>query len=255
MTERVARLLHITDTHLHASPEGRMRGVCTDETLRAVLARAFQDNDVPDAILATGDLVQDETRAGYERLRTLLGACGLPVYCLPGNHDELQAMHSVLDGPPFQVCGEARLGNWWLLMLNSYFPGADSGRLAPAELTRLADALARNDASHYLICLHHQVLPMGSRWLDGVGLRNADELLELLDRHKSVRGVVWGHVHQASDRRRLGVRFLSSPSTCAQFLPNSDDFVLDERPPGFRWLNLYANGRIDTKVVWLEADS
>ena len=27
-----------------------------------------------------------------------------------------------------------------------------------------------------------------------------------------------------------------------------------EHPPGFRWLNLYANGRIDTEVVWLDSD-
>ncbi len=232
-----------------------MRGVCTDATLRAVLAQALSDNDQPDAILATGDLVQDETRAGYERLRELLGDCGLPVYCLPGNHDELEAMLAVLNDSPFQVCGEAQHGNWSLLLLNSHFRGADAGWLAPTELQRVTDALARGEAKHYLVCLHHQVLPMGSRWLDGVGLTNADDLVDILDGHKCVRGVVWGHVHQASDRRRQGVRFLSSPATCAQFLPNSDDFALDDRPPGFRWLNLYANGRIDTKVVWLEANS
>ena len=255
MTQRVARLLHITDTHLHASPEGRMRGVYTDATLQAVLARALGEAEQPDAILATGDLVQDETRAGYERLRQLLGDCGLPVYCLPGNHDELQTMHSVLDADPFQVCGEASFGNWSLVLLDSHYDSADFGLLAPAELQRLSDTLARNEATHYLICLHHHVLQMGSRWLDGVGLRNADDLMEIIDRHKSVRGVVWGHVHQASDRRRHGLRFLSSPATCSQFLPNSDDFVLDDRPPGFRWLHLYANGRIVTDVVWLETNT
>lgn len=254
MTQRVARLLHITDTHLHASPEGRMRGVNTDATLRAVLAQAMADPDQPDAILATGDLVQDETRAGYERLRELLGAFDLPVYCLPGNHDELATMHQVLDASPFQVCGDARFDNWCLVMLNSHYDGADFGLLPPAELARLSTTLMRNDAHHCLVCLHHQALAMGSQWLDGVGLRNADELGEILDDHDNVRGVVWGHVHQASDRRRHGVRFLSSPSTCSQFLPNSDDFVTDDRPPGFRWLNLFANGRIDTDVVWLDSD-
>lgn len=232
-----------------------MRGVCTDATLRAVLDRALGAADKPDAILATGDLVQDETRTGYRRLRELLGACDLPVYCLPGNHDELQAMHETLDAAPFQVCGEATLGNWGLVLLNSHYDGADFGVLAQQELQRLADTLARNEASHYLVCLHHQVLPMGSRWLDGVGLRNADELMEILDQHQTVRGVVWGHVHQASDRRRKGVRFISSPATCSQFLPNSDDFVLDDRPPGFRWLHLCENGRIDSEVVWLETES
>lgn len=231
-----------------------MRGVCTDITLQAVLTQAMSDQDQPDAILATGDLVQDETKAGYQRLRELLGQYKLPVCCLPGNHDELEAMHSVLDAKPFQVCGEASFDNWTLILLNSHYDGADFGLLSQAELDRLATTLARKDASHYLVCLHHQAMSMGSRWLDGVGLRNADDLVEILDGHKGVRGVVWGHVHQASDRRRQGVRYLSSPSTCSQFLPNSDDFVLDDRPPGFRWLNLYANGRIDTEVVWLDSD-
>jgi Icc protein len=93
---------------------------------------------------------------------------------------------------------------------------------------------------------------MGSRWLDGLGLRNADTFFEILDQFSQVRGVLWGHVHQASDRHRKGVRLMSSPSTCAQFLPNSDDFALDVRSPGFRWLDLNDNGRIDTEVVWLE---
>jgi Icc protein len=255
LTQRVARLLHITDTHLHASADGRMRGVYTDATLRAVLDRALAEPDPPDAILATGDLVQDETRAGYERLRELLGPCNLPVYCLPGNHDELQTMREVLDVAPFQVCGDAHFGNWAVILLNSHYDGADFGLLATNELQRLYDLLASAAATHYLVCLHHQVLSMGSRWLDGVGLRNADDLVEILDEFSSVRGVVWGHVHQASDRRRQGVRFLSSPSTCSQFLPNSDDFVLDDRPPGYRWLNLFANGRIDTNVAWLETNA
>jgi Icc protein len=100
--------------------------------------------------------------------------------------------------------------------------------------------------------MHHQPLNMGSAWLDGVGLRDADRFLEILDAHSNVRGVVWGHVHQASDRTRGSVRFLSAPSTCSQFLPSSDFFAIDSRPPGMRWLMLQAGGKIDTEVVWVE---
>ena len=93
---------------------------------------------------------------------------------------------------------------------------------------------------------------MHSRWLDGVTLRNADELLVVLAEHRNVRAVLWGHVHQTSDRRRNGVRFLSTPSTCFQFLPRSDDFRLDDKPPGFRVLDLHASGMIRTCVNWLD---
>jgi Icc protein len=244
-------LLHITDTHLHAAAESRMRGVCTAASFAAVVQHAMANTDRPDAILATGDLVQDETRAGYERLRDTLSPTGLPVYCLPGNHDAPDIMIDVLDHGPFQVGGELRAGNWSLLLLDSHSAGDDGGRLDDTELARLRDTLSAAAASHYLVCLHHHPLPMGSRWLDGVALRNGDEFLDLLDESSSVRGVLWGHVHQASDRQRHGVRLMSTPSTCLQFLPNSDSFAVDSRPPGYRWLNLMANGRIDTEVVWV----
>ena len=93
---------------------------------------------------------------------------------------------------------------------------------------------------------------MGSRWLDTVGLRNADEFLAVIDQHPQVRAIVWGHVHQASDRLRNGVRLISTPSTCAQFLPGAEQFSLDTRPPGYRWLDLYPDGTMQTSVVWVE---
>lgn len=245
------RLLHITDPHLHADPAARLRGVCTDATLRAVLDHAMAGPRRPDAILATGDLVQDETRAGYRRFRDLLAPLGLPVFCIPGNHDAPGLMAEVLDGPQFQVGGSARLGGWRLVCLDSYAAHDDGGRLAPAELTRLRAALAEAPAAPTLVALHHHPVPMGSRWLDGVALRNPEELLAIVTADPQVRAVAWGHVHQASDRWQGGLRLLSTPSTCAQFRPHWDDFALDDLPPGYRWLDLGADGRLRTEVVWV----
>ncbi len=229
-----------------------MRGVNTDETLVSTLAHALGGAPRPDLILATGDLVQDETRAGYERFRELLGEPGLPVYCLPGNHDDPVLMREVLSAAPFQFCGVADLGAWSLIMLNSFARNDDGGVLAPEDLDLLERTLARGRSAHYLVALHHQPVPMGSLWLDSVPLRNADAFLAVCDRHPRIRGIVWGHVHQASDRERGGVRLLSTPSTCAQFKPTSDTFALDTRPPGYRWIDLREDGSIDTTVVWLE---
>ncbi len=114
------RILHITDPHLHAQRDARMRGVNTDDTLVATLAHALANPRRPDLVLATGDLVQDETRAGYARFRDLLGDLGLPVYCLPGNHDDPVLMREMLSAAPFQFCGVAEHGAWSLIMLNSF---------------------------------------------------------------------------------------------------------------------------------------
>jgi len=45
---------------------------------------------------------------------------------------------------------------------------------------------------------------------------------------------------------------LASPSTSVQFLPDSDEFSVDTRPPGYRWLNLHPDGTIETGVERVE---
>ena len=64
--------------------------------------------------------------------------------------------------------------------------------------------------------------------------------------------MVFGHVHQLHDSTRGGVRLLGTPSTCAQFKPACKEFTIDDKPPAYRRLELFADGRIDTKVVWLD---
>ncbi len=250
--DRPEVLLHISDTHLHAATDSRMRGVVTHETFTAVLAHARRAAAWPPAaVLVTGDIVQDESRAGYERFRETLRALGVPVLCVPGNHDDPELMSELLNRAPFQVGGEARLGAWTLVLLDTFLEGEDAGALGPERLERFAAALETHADRHVLVCMHHQPLPMGSAWLDGVGLRDAQPFLRIVEDHPQVRGVVWGHVHQTSDRRRGSVRYLSTPSTCSQFKPGSESFALDGRPPGLRWLELYPDGRIETEVEWL----
>lgn len=246
-------LLHITDTHLHATADSRMRGVRTYETFLAVLDRARASKHWPPAaILVTGDIVQDESRAGYERFRSTLEPFGLPVHCIPGNHDDPHLMSELLTSSPFRVGGEVRFDDWSLIMLSTFLTGEDAGGLGDRRLEGLDAALTEHAGRHVMIAMHHHALPLGSAWLDGVGLRDADRFLAVIDRHRHVRAVVCGHVHQASDRDRRDVRFISTPSTCAQFLPGSEFFALDKRPPGLRWLVLRPDGEIETDVDWTE---
>jgi Icc protein len=246
------RLLQISDTHLHAAADSRMRGVTTYATFLAVLEQAKSDHRWPvDAILATGDIVQDESRAGYERFRAALEPLGVPVYSIPGNHDDPKLMSEILTSGRFQLGGELRHGAWSVVLLSTFLAGEDAGGLGPARLQGLKQALAAHSTQHVLVAMHHHPLPMGSAWLDGVALRDAAAFWSVIDAHQNVRGIVCGHVHQAADRTRNHVHFLATPSTCAQFLPGNEFFALDDRPPGMRWIELHADGRIETEVAWL----
>jgi Icc protein len=245
------QVLQITDPHLYGSASGRLRGVETDSSLKSVLDDAFAR--VPDysAVLVTGDLVQDDS-SGYLRFRSLFGGLRKPVLCIPGNHDEPEAMRKELVGAPFQICGTHEADGWQFIMLDSYDPGHVGGRLTPAELARLDGALARSP-KHAMVCLHHHPIPMGSRWLDTVGLADTEAFWRIIDAHRHVRAVVWGHVHQEYDGRRGDVRLFATPSTGAQFLPHSDRYAVDSRPPAYRQFDLHPDGRIDTAVHWIDS--
>jgi len=246
------RLVQFTDLHLYGAVDGRLRGVATLPAFEAALAAAQAGAAPWEAVLLTGDLVQDDG-GGYQHVRRLLGDSTVPVYCIPGNHDEIPAMRTALAEPPFQIGGTARHGEWVIVMLDSCLSGHADGRMSPAELGRLDSALSAHADRHALVCLHHHPVAAGSRWLDGVALQNPDALFEVLDRHAHVRALVWGHVHQSFDGQRGTVRLVSTPSTCAQFKPGSDQFAIDQRPPGYRWFDLYPDGRIETAVVWVSA--
>ena len=245
------KILQITDPHLFGSASGALRGVVTDASLRRVLDEAYAH--VPDhaAVLVTGDLVQDDP-SGYLRFSNLFASARKPVLCIPGNHDEPAVMRRSLDRPPFQIGGTFSAQGWQLVMLDSCDPGHVGGRLTRQELERLDRALS-GSAAHALVCLHHHPVSMGSRWIDTVGLADPDEFWRVIDAHAHVRAVIWGHVHQQYEGRRGRVRLLATPSTCAQFLPHSDRYAIDTRPPAYRSITLHADGRIDSEIRWVDA--
>ena len=244
-------VLQITDPHLYGRADRKLRGVATDESLRAVLDAALARYPDYGALLVTGDLVQDDP-SGYARFRTACRDLEKPVLCIPGNHDDPTEMARELAAAPFQFGGAHSIGGWRILMLDSSAAGDVGGRLGDSELARLDEELARTTGPA-LLCLHHQPIPMGSRWLDEIGLRDAAEFWRVVDAHANVRGVAWGHVHQSFDGRRGSVRLFATPSTGAQFVPASDRFTIDDRPPAFRHFELGSDGRILSRVHWVEA--
>ncbi|WP_457817339.1 metallophosphoesterase, partial [Staphylococcus aureus] len=87
--------------------------------LKAALADAQQSSAwPPDVVLVTGDLVQDDP-AGYPHIRSVFGTLGMPILCIPGNHDDPAVMRRELRSAPFHVGGFADFGAWRLVLLDS----------------------------------------------------------------------------------------------------------------------------------------
>jgi 3',5'-cyclic-AMP phosphodiesterase len=246
----------VTDIHLTDDPQQSVMGVNTEASFRAILAELESLHPAPHLLLLTGDLTQDGSEPAYARLRESLEAVGISAYCLPGNHDTVSIMSRELRGcaVPWDSCFSA--GGWQFIPLNSAIEGQVQGYLAAASLDWLDRQLCDRPDLPTLIAVHHPAIALGCDWIDKSGLQNQEEFWQICDRHPQVRVIISGHAHQEFDTdfdlkdsdKGSRARYLVTPSTCAQFAPQTDKFTLDRLNPGFRLLRLYPQGEIETEV-------
>jgi Icc protein len=244
-------ILQITDLHILPGLDDVFLGINTEHYFHAVLDLAFAENHHFDLILVTGDLAQGPCPASYQRILQRLEATNIPCICLPGNHDDYDLMQQVFNTMQVNCQKQVFLKNWQLICLNSQIPDSPGGRLSKQELLFLEDCLINNPDHHALIAVHHHCLETNSAWMDTMMIENSGELWAIIDRYPQVKAVTTGHIHQVMDRAVGAVRVLGSPSTCFQFKPESRAFSLDTAAPGYRRMNLSAEGRIESAVTRL----
>lgn len=246
MKQQTLNLVQITDSHLHASRDGTLLGMNTQSSFEMVLDRVQAERTQIDLVLATGDIAQDGSVEAYRRFVNAIDRLVAPMRWTPGNHDNPDNMTAAITGRE-SIGRPVFIGEHWVvILLDSTVQGKVYGQLSGEQLALLDRLLTRFDNKHALVTFHHHPRNMGSRWIDKIGIRNPEDLQTVLSRHDNVRGLLWGHVHQCSDQTVNGVRYLSTPSTCVQFEPGSTDFSIDTLGPGYRWLELQPDGRIET---------
>ncbi len=243
-----SRIIQLSDTHLFADSEQSLLGVNTQQSFQAVIDLLQQDKNKIDFIIHTGDITQDYSEAAYIRLADKLKPFNVPIYCVPGNHDDPKVMAKIY---PRDMISDRRhivLKHWQIILLDSHKSGSVAGYLDSAQLNYLNHCLQAYPELHAIVTFHHHPMSVGSRWLDNIGLINANEFWQVIAHYPNVHTVLFGHVHQIFEKKVKGTQCYSAPSTCIQFKRKQDHFGLEKLPPGFRWLQLYEEGRLETGV-------
>ena len=228
--------LHVSDLHILGEEERRQYGADTAAILRQAIPMVNALR--PDFIIASGDLIGDESEESYRRLQALLAPVEAPVHYLMGNRDDRTAFRRVfrpqVPASADPICEAFGRGGVRFLLLDSVLPGKIEGRLSGDQLHWLETELMAHPDRPTWVFLHHQPLPIYIRWLDALGLQNQEEFLSVLARHPQVEVVCHGHVHQVRRWRYRGVLFLSVPALAFQFSSTNQELEITTEPPGFR---------------------
>ena len=216
------------------------------ETIRAMTLR-------PDALLVSGDLAEHATDAEYRQVGEVLAPLGVPLFVLPGNHDDRATLrrHFGLPGTagdPVQYAAD--LGPIRLVVVDTTIPREVPGGLDADRLGWLDAELSAAPDTPTLVAMHHPAHTTGIDAWDEFGLARGDQtaFVEVLARHPQVRRVVAGHFHRTITAEVADRPALVVPSTYAQLRLTFDsaaEFV--HEPPGFA-LHAVVDGEVVSHV-------
>ena len=251
MGEQAVRILQISDMHLCADHDATLLGVKTQESFEAIIAMLKKEHLPVDLILLTGDVSQDHSEAAYRRVAEMISTFQVPVYVIPGNHDDPALMARIFPLPPISTERHLVLKSWQIILLNTHKPKHVGGHLDASQLAFLTHCLEAYPEHDAMVVFHHHAVPVGSAWIDKLGVDNADEFWKLVKRFPKLKVLMMGHVHQVHEEIHQGVSCFTTPSTCIQFKRNHDKFAIENLPPGCRFMTLYDNAFFETGVLRL----
>jgi 3',5'-cyclic AMP phosphodiesterase CpdA len=214
-------IAQISDMHVEAADHRPAHGIDVNAGLAAALQRIEAHRPRPDLVLATGDLTADGEAAEYEALAELLAATTLPVYLLPGNHDDRARMrllpghdylpagnylHYVIDDYPLRV-----------VVLDTLDPASPHGNMCPSRCDWLAAQLATEPARPTIVAMHHPPADIGIGWLNSGQFTGRDSVRDIIAAHHQVQGILCGHVHRCAQLPLAHTRIHTAGSTAYQF--------------------------------------
>jgi Icc protein len=242
-------ITQITDLHLGSDKSETLGGVTTFNSFQSVLRATEAQGRGDNLLLLTGDLAGDCQPGAYQLLNQTLVEADKQAIWLPGNHDDIETMKANLTDYPHRRVFET--DSWGILLLDSSTPNSPGGRVSDQELVFVERGLDQLAGKSVLVAMHHSPVLVNSEWIDKQQIENHQRLYQILEAHGGVKAVVTGHVHQHNDSFWGAIPVYSTPSSCVQFEKYSADFALSDHPPGYRWLNLHADGSLQTGVEFL----
>jgi 3',5'-cyclic AMP phosphodiesterase CpdA len=228
-------IAQISDTHILTlesdHPAAQLRADC----LRRCIADINEQR--PDAVIFTGDTVQHGQPEEYARLRELLAPLHVPLYLIPGNRDDNEAMRAAFNDKTYLP----ESGDFLhytvedypirLVALDSTLSGERKGRFCPERQAWLDQVLSDQPNRPTLLFIHHPPFDVGDHYIDGYRQpEEAGALADIVSRHTQIVGMLCGHVHWPIERQWAGTSARIMPSIAVDVRKGVDESEAREQP-------------------------
>ena len=204
-------LAQISDPHVRADDDG---------AAALQLQRALAETRVyeVDAIVLTGDLVNDERQDEYEALARAIADPPAPLFLMPGNHDDRARIRAAFpkhgylprNGPLSYVIDRFAVR---IVAVDQTVPGQTHGLLTQAGADWLDRTLAAEPKKPTIVALHHPPFPTHDVLFDQIGLLDGDLLGRVIAKHKQVGRLICGHHHRMVIGQLAHAPVVVAPST------------------------------------------
>jgi Icc protein len=241
-------LVQITDLHLTENKKTKVKLWDTHSSFQRTV-NYIKSNENPDFLVASGDISNDGTKKSYIAYQKGIERFEKPVFTILGNHDNRKNFQAVFQTKLPSIKKIILSETWLIIAIDSTSINRESGKITKQQIRSLRKLIEENKDKSLVLCLHHQPIKMGF-WIDQIGLENSGQFIASIANQPNIKAVIWGHVHHESESRLESIKMLSTPSTCFQFCGNSENPDTDR--PGYRKINLFKSGKLETKVVRID---
>lgn len=228
-------IAQISDTHILASASDKPAAQLRADCLRRCIADINQL--LPDAVIFTGDTVQHGQSEEYARLRELLEPLQAPLYLIPGNRDNNEALRTAFNDKSYLP----ERGDFLhytvedyplrLVALDSTSSGERKGVYCRERQAWLDAVLSEQPSRPTLLFIHHPPFDVDDHYVGGY--RRAEEaaaLTDLVSRHSQVDGMLCGHVHCPGQHDWAGTIANLMPSVAVDLRKGIDETEAGEQP-------------------------
>lgn len=223
-------IAQITDTHimppkqdLAGMPEALVQTAKTlDGRLRQTVEHLNGLLPLPDVVLLTGDTTQNGDKESCQYLKELLEPLKIPVYIIPGNHDDRENLKAVFSDKPYMpqngfihyVIDDYPIR---LIALDTNVPGESYGLLCEQRLDWLEKQLKADTTKPTLLFMHHFPMKVGVKCFDETLCRVEKDFEELIRSTPNIIRIVAGHYHRTCATLFGGKICFVAPSVAPAF--------------------------------------